>query len=96
MYLQRYLRAITRELPDHYPFIVANEYIVAVIHKWHVPAENLFDAIQRSLLICVKTLVAKHFSKYSQGGLQQRVQYVLQIERHILSLTFTPLRLEWW
>lgn len=69
-------RAITRELPDYYPFIVSKDYILTIISKWQIPARNLFDAIQRMLINSVKELVTKHFRKFSHNGLQHHVRFV--------------------
>lgn len=66
-------RAVTRELPDHYPPVIVNEYIATIIGEWGTPAQNLFDVIQRAVVNHVKELIAKHFGKFAQGGLQQRV-----------------------
>ncbi|KZT04838.1 uncharacterized protein LAESUDRAFT_760851 [Laetiporus sulphureus 93-53] len=60
--MHRAQQAITRELPDHYPFVVSLEHINAVTAKWNMPTRNLFDS---------------HFSKFSQGGLQQHVTDVV-------------------
>lgn len=69
-------RAITRELPDHYPFVVSNEYILSIVQKWDVPVRSLFDTIQHVLFAHVKVLVNKHFEKFTQGNLQHHVLYV--------------------
>ena len=65
--------AITRELPDHYPFVVSNEYIKAVIEEWDAPARTLFDQVQHILMTHVKQIVATHFSKFAHGNLQHHV-----------------------
>ncbi|EKM53567.1 uncharacterized protein PHACADRAFT_197992 [Phanerochaete carnosa HHB-10118-sp] len=71
--MKRANQAITRELPDHHPFIVANEYITSIICKWQLPAEKLHEAVYQCLLQRVKALTQKHFGKFSQGGLHSRV-----------------------
>ncbi|KAH8088967.1 P-loop containing nucleoside triphosphate hydrolase protein [Cristinia sonorae] len=69
--------AITRELPDHYPFIICKEYILSLVSQWEVPARNLFDAIERVLLSHVKVIINEHFGKFAHGGLQQHAQTVV-------------------
>lgn len=68
--------AITRELPDHYPFTVSNDYIKSIIEEWSTPAQVLFDQIQHVLMNHVKKIVAVHFSKFAHGNLQHHVTYV--------------------
>ncbi|EMD32900.1 hypothetical protein CERSUDRAFT_76972 [Gelatoporia subvermispora B] len=70
-------RAITRELPDHYPYVVTNEYITSVVCKWNVPTQRLFRDVQKRLVEYVKRLINKHFSKYAHGGLQQKVTLIV-------------------
>jgi hypothetical protein len=36
-------RAVTRELPHNYPFIVQRGYIIDSVGQWDGPAEMLFD-----------------------------------------------------
>lgn len=66
-------RAIARELPDHYPFVVCTDYILAIVSQWERPTTELFDSIQRTLTLHMKKLIAVHFGKYAHGGLQQHV-----------------------
>ncbi|TCD65552.1 hypothetical protein EIP91_002516 [Steccherinum ochraceum] len=69
--------AITRELPDHYPFVICKEYILSLISRWEIPARNLFDAVEKILLLHVKTIISKHFGSFAHGGLQQHAQTVV-------------------
>ncbi|KAI0705266.1 P-loop containing nucleoside triphosphate hydrolase protein [Cerioporus squamosus] len=62
--MKRAQEAITRELADHYPFVVIREYIVSIISGWQAPAETLFHEVLHVLVKHVKVLVAKHFSQY--------------------------------
>ncbi|KAI0820963.1 P-loop containing nucleoside triphosphate hydrolase protein [Irpex lacteus] len=71
--MERALLAITRELPDHYPFTVSNDYIKSIIEEWTTPAQVLFDQIQHVLMSHVKRIVAVHFSKFAHGSLQHHV-----------------------
>ena len=66
-------RAITRELPEHYPFIVTHEYIASFTAQWHVPTRNYFDHVVKVLLAYVKNLIQKHFNKFAHGGLQAHI-----------------------
>ncbi|THG92532.1 hypothetical protein EW026_g8396 [Hermanssonia centrifuga] len=75
--MRRADKAITRELPDHYPFVITKEYIEEVIAGWDVPARNLFDAMQRILSVQVKEIIVQHFSKFSQGGLLHNITVVI-------------------
>ncbi|KAI0343435.1 hypothetical protein BDW22DRAFT_1170105 [Trametopsis cervina] len=75
--MDKALKAITRELPDHYPFVVANEYVKEIIDQWRVPARNLYDQTQYILVTHVKDIVARHFSKYSHGNLQLYVTTII-------------------
>ena len=81
-------RAITRELPDHYPFVVANEYISSFIGGWQLPAEKLYEAVHQCLLQRVKALTEKHFGKFSQGGLHANVKCVFRLM--IFMMLFSP------
>lgn len=67
-------RSITRELPDHYPFVVAKEYIITTIDEWDLPAQKLFDAVYHSLHVKMKVLTKKHFGSFAQGGLHAHVK----------------------
>ncbi|THH15705.1 hypothetical protein EUX98_g9424 [Antrodiella citrinella] len=75
--MDRAYGAITRELPDHYPFVICKEYILSLISQWEVPARNLFDAIEKILLGHVKVIVTEYFGKFAHGGLQQHAQTVV-------------------
>ena len=66
-------RAIARELPDHYPFVVCTDYILTIVSQWGFPTLELFDSVQRTLTVHMKKLIALHFGKYAHGGLQQHV-----------------------
>ncbi|CAL1711881.1 unnamed protein product [Somion occarium] len=71
--MERAKRAITRELPDHYPFVVSKEYILSFVSHWEGPTRKLFTAVYQVLLSHVKALVVRHFGKYAHGGLQHHV-----------------------
>ncbi|GJF00698.1 P-loop containing nucleoside triphosphate hydrolase protein [Phanerochaete sordida] len=75
--MKRATQAVTRELPDHYPFLVANEYITSIIGKWKLPADKLYEAVYQSILHHVKALTKKHFEKFAQGGLHARINAIV-------------------
>lgn len=68
------LRAITRELPHHYPFVITQQYIGDFVAQWKKPYETLFREIQRVLIKHIKKFVSDQFSQYP--NLMHRVQYV--------------------
>jgi len=70
-------RARTRELPDHYPFVVNKTFIDAVIRKWNTPAMDLCKTVHIVALEHVQKLVKQHFGSFGQGYLEQRVMWVV-------------------
>ncbi|KAI0077225.1 hypothetical protein K474DRAFT_1596469 [Panus rudis PR-1116 ss-1] len=71
--MKRADKAITRELPDHYPFVVCKEYIATFTSQWETPAERLFASVYKILHGYIKGLVELHFGKFAHGGMQHRV-----------------------
>jgi hypothetical protein len=67
------IRAVTRELPNNYPFIVQKKYILAYVKKWDDPAQNLFVATVRTLKELTLHIVETHFGQYTHSHLKQRV-----------------------
>lgn len=65
--------ARTRELPNNTPFAVKKYYIDNFTGGWQHPAETLFREMERRLSNDLKSLVAKHFSNFSTGGLESTV-----------------------
>lgn len=76
--MERAHRARTRELPDHYPFVVQQTFIDAVIKKWSSPAMDLCKAVHKVIFEHTQKLVKKHFASFGQGYLEQRVRGVVQ------------------
>ncbi|KAI0262190.1 P-loop containing nucleoside triphosphate hydrolase protein [Gloeopeniophorella convolvens] len=70
-------RAVTRELPNNYPFIVQRQYIIDVVDKWDDPAQELFKSTVEKLKELLSRLVSKQFEHYTHGGLKQRVSNVV-------------------
>jgi hypothetical protein len=66
-------RAVTRELPYNYPFIVQKEYIIAFVNKWGDPAHALFVSTAAKLKELTLRVVDAHFGNYTHGYLKQRV-----------------------
>ena len=66
-------RARTRELPDHYPFVVNKTFIDAVIRKWNAPAMELCRSVHKVASEHIQKLVKQHFGSFGQGYLEQRV-----------------------
>jgi hypothetical protein len=66
------IRAVTRELPNNYPFIVQKEYIIAFVDKWGDPAHALFISTADKLKELTLRVVDTHFGHYTHGYLKQR------------------------
>lgn len=64
-------RAVTRELPNNYPFIVQRGYIIDTVSKWYGPARTLFEFTVKELKKATSSVVDAHFARY--GNLKQRV-----------------------
>ncbi|KAF9807180.1 hypothetical protein IEO21_08339 [Rhodonia placenta] len=92
--MDRARKAVTRELPDHYPFVVYQDYITSITAKWHIPMRILFDSLQKVLNNYVKQLVAKHFSIFAQGGLQHSVHQIM-VEHIKACCEATASRISW-
>jgi hypothetical protein len=66
-------RAVTRELPNDYPFIVQRGYIIDTVSKWDDPTKTLFDFSVKKLKEVTSSVVNTHFDRYAHGNLKQRV-----------------------
>jgi hypothetical protein len=71
-----FARAVTRELPNNFPFVVKKRYVGTVVKKWGTPSKKLFDITKLELQKRVKELIEDQFSQYAHGGLKQRMMYV--------------------
>ncbi|KAH9965455.1 P-loop containing nucleoside triphosphate hydrolase protein [Russula dissimulans] len=69
--------AVTRELPNSYPFIVQKEYILTFVEQWDEPAQTLFVAIVRKLKELTLRIVETHFGQYTHSHLKQRVSNIV-------------------
>jgi hypothetical protein len=68
-----FFRAITRELPGHFPFVVQEFFIQNIVKKWEAPAIDLCTIVRAMINLHVKALVKKHFGKFGQGILEDRI-----------------------
>ena len=66
-------RAVTRELPNTYPFIDQKEYIKAFVRKWNEPAHTLFKTITEEVKEATLCIVENHFGHYTHSRFKQRV-----------------------
>lgn len=66
-------RAVTRELPGNYPFIVQKEYIEDFVGKWNEPAQKLFKTIAEKVKEATLYIVETHFENYTHSRFKQRV-----------------------
>jgi len=64
-------RAVTRELPNNYPFIVQKKYIIDSVDQWDDPATELFDFTVEKLKAMNLDIVNAYFEHYAP--LKQRV-----------------------
>jgi hypothetical protein len=72
-------RAVTRELPNNFPYIVKKQYIGTIVKLWDRPSRRFFDFAKKELIKHVKVATEEHFSQYTHGHLKQRVMYVLHV-----------------
>jgi hypothetical protein len=70
------IRAVTRELPNNYPFIVQKKYIEDFVKQWDGPAQTLFTAIVEKVKEATLRVVDVHFGKYAHSRFKQRVSWV--------------------
>ncbi|KAG6327681.1 hypothetical protein ID866_11408, partial [Astraeus odoratus] len=68
----------TRELPDHYPFVVQKMYISEFVQNWQRPAFRLFDAVYRIMKKDIEKIVNGHFARMGRGGAKQSVLMIMQ------------------
>lgn len=75
--MDRAKKAVTRELPDKYPFMVTKLFIKEITRNWTDPAMKLFDVIHNQLFEHVKKLVVDEFGRYAESGLQARIMLIV-------------------
>jgi hypothetical protein len=66
-------RAVTRELPNTYPFIVQKEFIEAFVMEWDEPAHTLFKTVAEKVKEATLRVVEAHFGNYTHSRFKQRV-----------------------
>ncbi|KAF8504672.1 P-loop containing nucleoside triphosphate hydrolase protein [Russula emetica] len=71
--MKRANSAVTRELPNNYPFIVKKHFISSIVKEWNPSSKKLFDFTRKELTRRVKEVIEDHFSQYTQGHLKQRI-----------------------
>ncbi|KAH9910677.1 P-loop containing nucleoside triphosphate hydrolase protein [Amylocystis lapponica] len=62
--MKRAREAMTRELPNIYPFVVTEHYIRNAVLQWQEPAYTLLKEVLSILLKKVKEVVRTHFEQY--------------------------------
>lgn len=67
-------RAVTRELPGHFPFVVQQNLVQGIIQKWESPALNLCAIVRAMVNSHVNTLVMRHFGNFGRGTLEDRIR----------------------
>ncbi|KAF8270214.1 P-loop containing nucleoside triphosphate hydrolase protein [Lactarius quietus] len=70
--------AVTRELPNNFPYIIIKEFIGTFVKRWNNPSRQLFELTRKELLSRAKSLVEIHFSQYTHGHLKQGVMNIMQ------------------
>jgi hypothetical protein len=67
-------RAVTRELPGHFPFVVQQNLVQGIIRKWESPALDLCAIVRAMINAHINTLVMRHFGKFGRGTLEDRIR----------------------
>lgn len=80
---KRAQKAITRELPDHYPFIITQEFVRELIEDWDMPTFKLFDEIEAILSSKIKKFIHLEFAQYPN----LQAQAVVIVTDHIAALS---------
>ena len=68
-----FARAVSRELPNNFPFIVKKRLIITAVEGWSSPSKKLFEVTRNELHRRIKEVIEDHFSQYTHGRLKQRV-----------------------
>ncbi|TFK50788.1 hypothetical protein OE88DRAFT_1712740 [Heliocybe sulcata] len=77
--MDRAQKAVSRELPDKYPFEVTLLFIKEFTQTWRDPAMALFVKVYDRFVAHTREIVQKKFPavRYAQGGLQQRILVIV-------------------
>jgi hypothetical protein len=73
-----FARAVSRELPNNFPFVVKKRLIVTAVDGWSLPSKKLFEITKNELHKRIKEVIEDYFSQYTHGRLKQRVMCVFQ------------------
>ncbi|KAI0250036.1 P-loop containing nucleoside triphosphate hydrolase protein [Lactifluus subvellereus] len=71
--MKRANSAVTRELPNIFPYIIIKEFIGTFVKRWDHPSQQYFDFVRKELNRRIKLLVEDHFSQYTHGRLKQAI-----------------------
>ena len=67
-------RAVTRELPGHFPFVVQQNLVHDIVQQWESPALSLCAIVRAMVNAYVNTLVIRHFGNFGRGILEDRIR----------------------
>lgn len=68
-----FISAVTRELPNNYPFIVQKEYILGFVGQWDEPAQALFTTVVEKVKEATLRVIDIYFGNYTHTRFKQRV-----------------------
>ena len=69
-------RAMTRELPQNFPYAIKVFYIKQSTSEWAAPMDRLFKRAETMFDKEVKKLVQRHFSRFNAGSFNSEMMYV--------------------
>ncbi|KZT27153.1 hypothetical protein NEOLEDRAFT_1131161 [Neolentinus lepideus HHB14362 ss-1] len=77
--MDRARKAVSRELPDKYPFEVTLLFIKEFTQTWRDPAVALFDKVHDQFVAYMKKMIEEQFpvSRYPHSGLPQRIMVIV-------------------
>ena len=68
------LRTRARELPDHCPFPLLEDYANKFVATWETPADVLLDEIFRTLRAQMEKIISQHFPSNTYPVLSGKVR----------------------
>ncbi|KAA1470471.1 hypothetical protein DENSPDRAFT_774675 [Dentipellis sp. KUC8613] len=68
--------AVTRELPNNYPFIVIKQIILDFVKEWETPSHLLFERTNDISKLRARH-VEEYFGSFEHGGLKSRVSHIV-------------------
>ncbi|EIN06635.1 hypothetical protein PUNSTDRAFT_115166 [Punctularia strigosozonata HHB-11173 SS5] len=75
--MRRASQAVSREFPDHCPFVVTHHYVRGFTSKWQQPVDEFLEEVDTIITEHAKAIVKRHFSQYQYGGLQSVVNTIV-------------------